>query len=98
MMLIINIPEMGCISGKNIPPLSIRTGFAGRHEAGFPDSGRPAMRIGASSRAPARALSGETCPLQIATRNFWRSVVVRSWVGGMTFLGVAMAAHGQTYY
>ena len=48
MWFFFNIPEKGCISGRNIPPLSIRMGAEGDSNSAFPDSGLLVVRIGAS--------------------------------------------------
>ena len=39
MLLFFNIPEKSCISGKDIPSLSIHVGAVGRLEPGFPGFG-----------------------------------------------------------
>ena len=99
MLFFFNIPEKGCISGKNIPPLSIRMGAEGDSNSAFPDSGRLLVRIGASwwGSGPCSSLV-EIGPLPMTTRNLWRSTLLRALIGLRRFATATMGAQAQTYY
>lgn len=44
LLFFINIPKMGCISGKDVPSLSIHMGAVGKPGGKFPDSGGSTVR------------------------------------------------------
>ncbi len=104
MLFFFNIPEGGCISGKDIPSLATHMGRLGAWNGLFPDSGELAVRIGAAWSVSYSCCYWETCPLESTTdrsRNHnstWMRLVLRVWLGSAAFVSCAAVSEAQTYY
>ena len=98
MSLFFNIPEKGCIPGKNIPLLSIHMGCLGDSQLGFPDSGRPVARIGAPRAVPAHVAPGRFVHCRSRRTTCGRSKVLRLCLGCAALTAATTVARAQTYY
>ena len=67
MLIFLNIPEKGCISGIGIPSLATHMGRLGALSDPFPDSGAPAVRIGDAWSVSDPCCTQEFCPLELTT-------------------------------
>ena len=104
MLVFINIPERGCISGNSIPSLATHMGRLGALNDPFPDSGVLAVRIGAAWSVSYSCCFWEFCPLEstiYGSRNHnstWTRTILRVWFGGVAALCCVASSEAQTYY
>ena len=98
MLLFGNIPEKGCILGKEVPFLSFHVGCLGNSKPDFPDSGGPVPGIGAPRCGAGPRDSREICPLQYVTHNQWKTTLLRLCLTIAALAFAANSAPAQTYY